>query len=137
MEEDSIPPSHDRLRAACEEKKKKRRNAIIARNEREINANYAAFQELPQLRLFWLKLAIFRCRTPLPLPSLREWAVTLRNKLNMGVNFVDFFFFCSFRYFIMKLFLCLTDTDHAKGGPQKPIANTVEKQEGSEIYYEV
>lgn len=36
----------------------------------------------------------------------------------------------------MKLFLCLTDTDHAKGGPQKPIASTG-KTKGSEIYNEV
>lgn len=44
--------------------------------------------------------------------------------------FVSFIFFW---YFLMKLFLCLTDTDYAKGGPQKPIANTG-KTKGNEIY---
>lgn len=53
----------------------------------------------------------------------------------MGVNFVDSlcFVYFFFRYLIMKLFLCLTDTDHAKGGPQTPIANTGITK-GTEIY---
>lgn len=66
-----------------------KRNAIIARNEREINANYAAVQETSATESeAAAKVGHFPPSLPPP-PLPVVWAVTLRNKLNMGVNFVD------------------------------------------------